>query len=59
MAEFAISASTIVPLTIFALATVISVGKAPPPNLAKVTVSLAIFAEGKSPIEIYGETTEV
>ena len=35
------SASTIVPLTMLALAIVISVGNAPEPNLAKVTESSA------------------
>ena len=35
----AISASTIVPLTMFALAIVMSVGKAPEPNFVKATES--------------------
>jgi len=38
------SALTTVPSTILALATVISVGNAPPPNLANVTLSSLILA---------------
>ena len=58
-AEFAISASTIVPLTMLALATVMSVGKAPPPSLAKVTESSASFVPAISALAFMSASTIV